>query len=206
MSRDSTTRRAAHGSARLGGALASGMSRFLRWFFFASLSTILLLQLRGLDAPLRTAATPLGILSFEFAVTAARAAAMLDAWRAAGALDAARVSLGVDVGFLLVYPWFFRSSVQLLAAPEPVATGFDRVGQQLAAFVLFCTPLDLAENLALWRLVETVPPASPSGALAALAGVAATVKFLLVVATGCWCLVALSRRIGRTSSRPSPRA
>lgn len=184
------------------------MSRFLRWFFFASLSTILLLQLRGLDAPLRTAATPLGILSFEFAVTAARAAAMLDAWRAAGALDAARVSLGVDVGFLLVYPWFFRSTVQLLVAPagtEAPRRGFTGMGHTLAAFVLFCTPLDLVENIALWRLVETVPPATPSGALAALAGVAATLKFLLVVATAAWCLVALSRRIGRTSSRPAPR-
>lgn len=174
------------------------MGRFLRWFFFASLSVILLLQLRGIDAPLRLDTTPLGIVSYEFAFTAERAAAMIAAWRDAGVLDSALVSLGVDLAFLLVYPWFFRSSAQLLARKDD--TAFERVGVQLAGLVLFCTPLDLIENLALWRMIA----AGPSGLLAALAGIAASLKFVLVVGTGGWCLVSLSRRIGGTRASSSP--
>ena len=173
------------------------MGRFIRWFFFASLSVILLLQLRSIDAPLRLDATPFGIVSYEFAFTAARAAAMIAAWRDAGVLDAALVSLGVDIAFLLVYPWFFRSSAQLLA--RNTATGFERVGVQLAALVLFCTPLDLIENLALWRMIA----ASPTPLLAATAGIAASLKFVLVVGTGGWCLVSLSRRIGGARTPPA---
>lgn len=173
------------------------MGRFIRWFFFASLSAILLLQLRSIDAPLRLAATPLGIVSYEFAFTAARAATMIAAWRSAGVLDSALVSLGVDIAFLLVYPWFFRVSAQLLARTND--TGFERIGAQLAALVLFCTPLDLIENLALWRMIA----AGPTGVLAAVAGTAATLKFALVVGTGGWCLVSLSRRIGASASSTS---
>lgn len=173
------------------------MGRFLRWCFFASLSVILLLQLRSIDAPLRLATTPFGIVSYEFAFTAARAAVMIGAWRDAGVLDSALVSLGVDIAFLLVYPWFFRSSAQLLA--RKVDTGFERVGAQLAALVLFCTPLDLIENLALWRMIVT----GPSNMLAATAGIAASLKFVLVVSTGGWCLLSLSRRIGGASTPSS---
>lgn len=179
------------------------MGRFLRWFFFASLSAILLLQLRSIDAPLRLDTTPLGIVSYEFAFTASRAAAMIGAWRAAGVLESALVSLGVDVAFLLVYPWFFRSSVQLLARRNANGrTSFERVGVQLAALVLFCTPLDLIENLALWRMIA----AAPSTMLAVIAGIAATLKFVLVVGTGGWCLVSLSRRIGASTTSSSSAA
>ncbi len=83
----------------------------LRWLFLATLSAILLLQLRGLDSPLRTPDTPQGIVGFELAATRTEAARMLEAWRAAGVLEAAKVSLGVDMGFLLAYPFFLRSTV-----------------------------------------------------------------------------------------------
>ncbi len=173
------------------------MSRLLSWLFFATLSLILLLQLRGIDGPL-SAVTPGGILAFEFAFTADRAKALLDVWRIAGVTESARVSLGVDVGFLLVYPWFFWWSVRLLRTPRFVATGSPmyRAGGVLGTAVLACTPLDAFENWCLWRMIED----GPSGTLALLAGVAASAKFVLVLVTALWCLLALSRRF----VNPSP--
>lgn len=176
------------------------MSRLLGWLFFATLSLILLLQLRGIDAPL-AAVTPGGIVAFELAFTTQRAQEILALWQSAGVTESARVSLGVDVGFLLVYPWFFRWSVALLRRPrfsEP-GTTFDRVGAALGAAVLACTPLDALENWCLWRMIET----GPTTTLAALAGVAAVLKFLLVLAATLWCLTALSKRILHTSPSPS---
>ena len=72
----------------------------------------------------------------------------------------------------------------------------DRAGGALGTAVLACTPLDAFENWCLWRMIED----GPSGTLALLAGVAASAKFVLVLATALWCLVALSRRF----VNPSP--
>jgi hypothetical protein len=176
------------------------MSRLLAWLFFATLSLILLLQLRGIDAPL-SAVTPGGIVAYELAFTAERAREILSLWRTAGVTESARVSLGVDVGFLLVYPWFLRSSVQLLRRPRfsEAGTTLDAIGARLGTAVLACTPLDACENWVLWRMIETT--ATP--AMAALAGIAASLKFLLVLATTLWCLTALSRRVLHSSPSPS---
>lgn len=176
------------------------MSRLLGWLFLATLSVILLLQLRGIDAPLVTDVSPWGIVSYELAFTLSRATAILDTWRIAGVTESARVSLGVDVGFLLVYPWFLRRSVQLLRELRWSGAGaLDRVGARLAVVVLACLPLDAAENWTLWRMIET----GPSGPMALLAGIAASIKFLLVLATIMWCLVVISRRVAGPSSRPT---
>jgi hypothetical protein len=165
--------------------------RIVSWLFFATLSLVLLLQLRGLDAPLVTPDTTWGILSYEFAFTVARAQVVLDAWKAAGALEAARVSLGVDGGFLLAYPLFFWSSIRLLRRFD--GTRLDRLGHTVGAAVLACIPLDALENVLLWRMIDD----GPSAASAALAGVAATLKFILILAASGWCLAALTRRFAR---------
>ncbi|MEN9817714.1 MAG: hypothetical protein RLZ32_1594 [Gemmatimonadota bacterium] len=158
----------------------------LRWLFLATLSAILLLQLRGLDEPLRTPETPQGIVGFELAGTRAEAARMLAAWRSAGVLEAAKVSLGVDMGFLLAYPFFLRSTMGLLrrrVRAGRLAWG----GDWLVRAVLLCVPLDLAENLLLWRMVDGGATAWGAAAAAACAGV----KFLLVAAAVGWSLMAL---------------
>jgi hypothetical protein len=175
------------------------MGGILRWLFFASLSIILLLQLRGLDSTLISPETPYGIVGYELAFTASRAQGILSAWRGMDVLETVRVSLGLDVAFLLVYPWLFRTSAQLLRKHN--GTGFDRLGGWLALWVLACTPLDLTENLVLWRMLET----GVTSWGAALAGTVATIKFLLVLAAGLWCLVALSRRFAQGRSTPASR-
>lgn len=95
------------------------MGRIIRWFFFASASFVLLMQLRGLDSGLISSSTPMGILGYELAFSAERARAMLEVWTSMGVLDTVRASLGVDMVFLFVYPWFFRSSIGLLVRRSP---------------------------------------------------------------------------------------
>lgn len=165
--------------------------RIFGWLFFATLSMVLFLQLRGLGVPLVTPDTPWGIVSYELAFTTERAQRMLDAWRSAGALEAARVHLGVDGGFLLAYPLFFWSSVRLLRRAD--GSRFDQLGHTVGLAVLACIPLDALENVLLWRMIGTGATATS----AALAGVAATLKFLLVLAATGWCLTALARRFIR---------
>ncbi|MBL0173384.1 MAG: hypothetical protein IPP90_22385 [Gemmatimonadaceae bacterium] len=163
--------------------------RLLTWLFFATLSLILMLQLRGFDETLRTVDTPGGIVGYELAWSATQASTYLDAWRLADALEIAKVSLGIDFAFLLAYPLMFATGVALLLRVPPAVT-FDRVGAVLRRAVLLCIPLDATENLALWRMIDH----GASDTLAHLAAACASVKFLLVIVTALWCLAAVFRR------------
>lgn len=202
------------------------MGSYFRWFFFASASFVLLLQLRGFDSALITPSTPYGILGYEIAFTAARAEEILVVWRSMDVLDTVRASLGVDMVFLLVYPWFFRSSIRLLldrhrqspeaaeaegvgggivegavvvgserskVRPRPRFGWFFRLGGWLSAAVLFCIPLDLAENVVLWSMLER--GVTPVGAMTS--GVVATLKFGLVIVSALWCFGAILGRLFR---------
>lgn len=170
--------------------------RFLAWAFFASLSLILMLQMRGFDAPLRTSTTPRGIVDYEFAWSASRATDVIEAWRDADGLETAQVRLGIDFAFLLAYPLLLFTSIVLLLRAPP-STRLDRVGAILRNGVLLCIPLDAAENLLLWRMIDH--GATEFGAHAAT--VCAVLKFLLVAAAVLWCAAAI---IGRfLGSRPA---
>ena len=163
--------------------------RLLQWLFLATLSLVLLVQLRLIDGALTSPDTPWGIVGFELAFTRDRAAAMIVVWRSMGVTESALVSLGVDVAFLLVYPFMFRSLVQLLRRDD--GSEFQRGGARLASLVLACIPLDALENALLWRMLAS----GASTPLALVAGVAATAKFLLILATVAWCAGALVRRL-----------
>ncbi len=171
--------------------------RFFGWLFLATLSMVLMLQLRTLDSGLRTQDTPRGIIGYELAFSRDRAELILETWRNHGVLETARVSLGLDVAFLLVYPIFLAMSVQsLLSAPWMVNPVFSRMGRALGWGILLCIPLDALENVLLWQMISS----GASGGRALLAGIAATAKFLLVITTAVWSLMALGRRW----IRPSP--
>jgi hypothetical protein len=164
--------------------------RILTWLFFATLSLILLLQLRGLDEPLTLDASPYGIVSYEMAWSAPRAAAIAAAWKTNDAIEAAKVSLGVDFAFLLAYPLFFAASIRLLLR-DAGQGAFDRSGRVLHRAVLACIPLDAVENLSLWRMLDH----GASETLSHVATLCATVKFLLVMAAILWCVAALARTL-----------
>jgi len=163
--------------------------RFFGWLFLATLSLVLMVQLRLTDGALTSPDTPWGIVGFELAFTQVRAANIISIWRSMGVTETALVSLGVDVAFLLVYPFMLRGLVQLLRRDN--GSTFQRVGARLATAVLLCIPLDALENALLWR--ELVAGASTP--LAVAAGLAASVKFLLVLVTVAWCAGALVQRL-----------
>lgn len=165
--------------------------RFFGWLFLATLSLVLMVQLRLIDGALASPDTPWGMVGFELAFTRERAAAMIAVWRSMGVTESALVSLGVDVVFLLVYPFMFRRLLQLLRRDD--GSTFQRIGEWLATAVLVCIPLDALENALLWRMLD----AGASTPLAMAAGVAASLKFLLVVVTAAWCGAALIRRFAQ---------
>jgi hypothetical protein len=83
----------------------------------------------------------------------------------------------------------FRSLVQLLRRDD--GSGFQRLGARLSSAVLLCIPLDALENALLWRELAT----GASTPLALTAGMAASIKFLLILVTAAWCVGALSNRL-----------
>ena len=134
-----------------------------------------MVKLRHIDAFLKSPNTPAGIVGFELAFSRERAASMLHAWTVNGALASARESLRLDFAFLLAYPVSLGLGCRILARRN--AGWFDRVGQQFSYAVFACIPLDATENLALLRMLD----AGASSGMARIAGIAATIKFALVL-------------------------
>ncbi len=154
--------------------------RLFTWLFLASLSLVLMVQLQLIDAPLRSPETPYGIVGLELAFTAARAARMLAVWKSMDVLEAALVGIGVDLVFMVVYPFMLRSWVTLLRGDSRVCRA-----------VLVCIPLDAIENFALWRMIDS----GASTSMALLAGIAASLKFVLLLLTVAYCVGVLFRRL-----------
>jgi len=112
-----------------------------------------MVALRLLDAPLRTDAAPLGIVSFELAGGRAEAAAIIASWGTEGRVYAG-LSLGLDYLFLFAYAgaialgcvWVARRLAQGSRA-------WLRLGLTLAWALPLAAALDALENLALIRVL-----------------------------------------------------
>jgi hypothetical protein len=142
------------------------------------LTAVLAVALGAIDRPLRTAASPLGIVSFEVAGDVATARAMVEAWDGQARVLAA-LSLGLDYLFLVAYStttalaclWaagvYRARGWALAAAGAPLAWG-----QWVAAL------LDGIENAALIAVLLG-PVAAPWPAVAWWAAVP---KFVLLTA------------------------
>lgn len=128
------------------------------------------------NAPLRTPAAPLGIVSLELAGTAEHAAAILASW-GGPQREAAAFGLGLDFLFLFLYPITISLACRIVAAR--VATSWPRwslIGTAVALAVPVSVVLDAVENAALWRVL-VLGPAAPWPSIAAFA---AYPKFALV--------------------------
>ncbi len=144
------------------------MRRALVGFLLATLATATLLL--WVDQPLRTAAAPHGILSFEFAGEAFTASAILSSWDAA-ARRSAELSLGLDALFPLLYATTLGLALWLRGAPR------------LARAQAIAGGLDLVENAALLAILQ----GDPQDGLPQLAFACATGKMFLLA----WGLLAL---------------
>lgn len=113
------------------------------------LSLVLLTAMRILDAPLRTAAAPRGIVSFELAKDGSASRQILDSWNAHAKTHAA-LSLGLDYLFLIVYAVFISMAcVQVGRALQRRSPSLARLGGILAWAQFLAAILDAIENLAL---------------------------------------------------------
>lgn len=158
----------------------------------------LLAALMVLDRPLRTAAAPDGIVSFELAGTMDTARRILDSWPPKARV-AAGLSLGLDYLFLVVYAMAIAMGCGLVADRlAPHRPMFSHMGSALAWSQFAAAGCDMVENLSLiFVLQDAVAPALP-----ATARVCAIIKFAIIVAglvyagTGAVIIV--------TQNRPAP--
>jgi hypothetical protein len=100
--------------------------------------------------PLQTAVAPGGILSFEFAATPGRAAAIVASWD-----RQTQVLAGLNLGLDFLYPPLYAAAVSLscLAAANHYPPSLRRLGSWLATAVWIAALLDYVENIALIQLL-----------------------------------------------------
>jgi len=148
------------------------------WVFVSALGLTLLLMaaLQWLDAPLKTAAAPAGIVSFELAGTLPAAETILQSWDAHARLYAG-VSLGLDYLFMPLYATAIGLGCVLAARGLHLASGAYKLGRLLAWGMLLAALADALENLALLRLLLAAEAMGPWPAVARLA---ALLKFALL--------------------------
>lgn len=138
------------------------------------LTLILFAVFRVLDSPLRTAAAPNGIVSYELAGEIKPAAEMLASWDGRAQLFAA-FGLGLDYLFMPAYALTLALGILLAAGRH--AGWFGRLGAPLGWGALSAALFDAVENFSLWQfLLGDFQALWPR-----LAALCATVKFGLLL-------------------------
>jgi len=170
-------RRLASLEPRLVGALTLRLAALLVF------STALMMFI---DVPLQGEAAPFGIVSFELAATPRRALAILVEWRTRAVLGYAKLSLGVDFLYLLVYGGFF-ATLATWVGQRLVEPAWSR---RAASAALVAAGFDVLENLVLWIEVARVSSPAPYPQLALAFAVA---KFTLIGAAGLYGIVGAVR-------------
>ncbi len=118
------------------------------FFVFTGWTLLVTAVFRFLDRPLRTAAAPTGIVSFELARTTAVAQSILNSWDATAHLYAG-LSLGLDG----LYPPLYGTAIGLACAATAVRLqgrlGWTAVGLWLTWGITAAVLFDYIENIAL---------------------------------------------------------
>lgn len=139
------------------------------------LTLLLLVVLQVINAPLRSAPAPSGIVAYELAGTPAATQAILASWNPAARV-AAGVSLGLDYLFMAAYASSIGLACVLTSQRFAARSWRRRLGVALAWGLLLAAAFDALENYALIRLLL----GSASASLPAVARLAALIKFALI--------------------------
>ncbi len=135
-------------------------------------TTILLAwKIKSQGKPLETEAVPHGILSYEFSWNAPAADKILLSWQPLR--DVAKTQLLLDFGLLILYPISLSLACGMLADSPNNERAV--VGAFISWAVLFAGPLDMFENLALLRMLDT----GANNIFTQIAGWCAGLKFVL---------------------------
>jgi hypothetical protein len=114
----------------------------LPFFLLGSLLMIYVMATTG--APLKTAATPLGILDLEFAYNSSKAASVFDAWVSSGNIRVAKNNTWLDFIFLFFYAGFLFLACKKIA--QFIKGPVGRAGNMIAVAALVAGFLDVLEN------------------------------------------------------------
>ena len=147
------------------------------------------------DGPL----SPYTIVSLELAWTPAQAGMLLAAWGQAGR-QVARESLLLDFFFMPAYALLLAGLVVFEARRS--AGRVQALGLRLAWAPFAAWALDIAENLALLRVLAVAAQAAPPLGPLVAAGLCASLKFLLLLAGVLYVIFALAVRL---ATRPVPK-
>jgi hypothetical protein len=145
------------------------------FYVFFALTLVIFGVFRGVDKPLRTAAAPSGIVSFELARDPGTAQNIVNSWDSSARLYAA-FGLGLDYLFMPVYALALSLGLLLTLNGRTGWYRYFAVWMGWGAF--FAALFDTVENYALW-VALTGKVVSPYPEIAALC---ATIKFVLLIA------------------------
>lgn len=124
--------------------------RRLMWIFIG-LALLMTFLSTNVNRPLRTAAAPQGILSYEFAGDLATAQAIINSWDAPARL---RTAFGLGLDFLYPVVYGLAISLAVVAASGTFKGKSAQLGPWLAWGVWLAAALDYVENIALWQLLQ----------------------------------------------------
>lgn len=155
---------------------------------FTGWSLLLTAVFQFLDQPLRTAAAPMGIVSFELARTVANAQAILASWDAS-----ARVYAGLSLGLDALYPPLYATAIGFACAGVAVRLqrrgrlGWMVVGIWLTWGMAVAALFDYVENVALVAQLL----GSEAAYLPTVAWAMASLKFAIIIAAFLYVIIGL---------------
>jgi len=161
----------------------------------AAVAAVLILAGRGLrgEALGNPLVAPNGIVSLELAGTAERAGEIIELWTAGGVVGAARSSLWMDFGFIVLYTATLAMWVRWAMARKERAW-WRAVGRVALVVVIAAAMADVAENVLLLRVLD-----GPAPLTTAWARRCALAKFGLLAGAVSYVLASSSRGTRSTS-------
>ena len=147
----------------------------------AVVTGVLFIVLAVLNHRLQLPISPFGIVSYQFAGTAARAQAIVTAWHSAQVFSTALQLQYLDCVFLGVYPVCLAWACRLLA---PVGQPHTAGGNLVPWFALAAGPFDGVENLLQIIMLKV----GATDALALWSMRAASLKFICIGVAGSYLL------------------
>jgi hypothetical protein len=144
------------------------------YIFLAATLIVMAIFQWVLDSPIKTAAAPNGIVSFELAGSALKAQEIISSWDATAQLYTA-FGLGFDFLFMPIYATAIALGVLLAAGRHP--GWFSSFGVWVGWGAYAATLFDAAENICLFNLLLGNTGAS----YASMAALYATLKFGLIL-------------------------
>jgi hypothetical protein len=165
------------------------MNKLLLPFFIAG-TIAMMVVMNKTGKPLKTPATPQGILNLEFAYSRTHVNTVLTAWQsgtAATVIPAAKTNTRWDFVFIFFYAGLLYLLCNRLSRIYKTGSGFEKAGRWLAYAAIVAGLLDVVENACMFIAMN----GHVQHALAMATTICAATKFTLVIIALLYCLLSL---------------